>query len=90
MVGEVRAQFTREFNRLLKASNRGDLSPMKLPTYRVRYLNETPVTGRVGHKNLYCDENVGIFRGYQLGGVSVGGNEGVQLLQDGVSVRGKT
>lgn len=90
VVGEVRAQFTREFNRLLKATNRCDLSAMKLPTYRVRYLNETPVTGRAGHKNLYCDENVGVSRGYHIGGVSLGGNGRVRVLQDGVSVRGKT
>ena len=63
VVGEVRAQFTREFNRLVKATNRCDFCALKLPTYRVRYLNETPVTGRVGHKNLYCDEIVGISRG---------------------------
>ena len=77
VVGDVRAQFTREFNRLVKASNRCDLSVMKLPTYRVRYLNETPVTGRVGHKNLYCDEKVGISRGFDIGGVSLGGIDGL-------------
>ena len=63
VAGEVRAQFTREFNRLITMTRRCDLQSMKLPTYRVRYLNETPVVGRVGHKNLYCDENVGVFGG---------------------------
>ena len=90
VAGEVRAQFTREFNRLIKMTRRCDLQSMKLPTYRVRYLKETPVGGRVGHKNLYCDENVGVFRGCQIGFVSVGGNGGANLLRDGVSVRGKT
>lgn len=48
----------RKLNKFLRSSLRADIAPLKLPCYTVRYLNQRPIQGRVGHKNIYYNENV--------------------------------
>ena len=48
----------RKLNKCLRSSLRANPFPIKLPCYAVRYLNQHPIQGRVGYKNVYYNDNV--------------------------------
>ena len=48
----------RKLNKTIFSSKRGNLSPSRLPSYVVRYIKQQPITGRVGKKNIYFDDDV--------------------------------
>ena len=56
--GEYRMCLQRKLNKTIHSSKRGNLSPSRLPSYIVRYVKQQPITGRVGKKNIYFDDDV--------------------------------
>ena len=61
--GEYRLCLQRKLNKTIHSSKRGNLSPSRLPSYIVRYIKQQPITGRVGKKNIYFDEEVSDLNG---------------------------